>query len=102
MPRAWHEAAGWVVRESRHQRAAPLERERACEITYADGELRVDNDGARTRPARADGSGLRGLRERLAPLGASLDADPAGDGRWLVDRRASRLRPAQRHRPGAA
>ena len=82
MPRAWHEAAGWVVRESvtnvlRHSNASVVE------ITYTEERLRVDNDGARPNGSY-DGSGLRGLRERLAPLGASLDARPDGDGRWLV------------------
>ena len=83
MPRAWHEAAGWVVRESvtnvlRHSNASLVE------IAYADGAAA---GGQRRRPAERladDGSGLRGLRERLAPLGASLDARPDGDGRWLV------------------
>lgn len=82
MPRAWHEAAGWIVRESvtnvlRHSSA------RSVEISYADGQLRVANDGA--QPGGADGgSGLRGLRERLAPLGASLIAQPESGGRWIV------------------
>ena len=57
------------------------------EIAYADGRLRVDNDGARPDDA-ADGSGLRGLRERLAPLGASLVAR-AGRRRPLGRRGAS-------------
>jgi len=82
MPRAWHEAAGWVVRESvtnvlRHSSA------RFVEITYADGELRVDNDGAQPGGS-SDGSGLRGLRERLLPLGASLVARPGDGDRWSV------------------
>ena len=81
MPRAWHEAAGWIVRESvtnvlRHSSAA------AVEIAYADGRLRIANDGARSGDG-ADGTGLRGLRERLAPLGASLDARADGE-RWTV------------------
>lgn len=84
MPRAWHEAAGWVVRESvtnvlRHSSADHVE------IAYADGALRVANDGVRPdATADGDGSGLRGLRERLAPLGASLDAACDGADRWTV------------------
>ena len=83
MPRAWHEAAGWVVRESvtnvlRHSRASVVE------ISYADGQLRVDNDGAHDPGGLSDGSGLRGLRERLSPLGASLVAQPDGGDRWTV------------------
>ena len=82
MPRAWHEAAGWIVRESvtnvlRHSSATVVE------ISYADGRLQVDNDGAGA-DASPGGSGLRGLRERLAPLGASLAAGLDGDGRWVV------------------
>jgi two-component system, NarL family, sensor histidine kinase DesK len=82
MPRAWHEAAGWVVRESvtnvlRHSSASVVE------ISFADGRLRVDNDGARGGGS-ADGSGLRGLRERLSPLGASLEARPESGDRWAV------------------
>jgi two-component system sensor histidine kinase DesK len=82
LPRAWHEAAGWIVRESvtnvlRHSSATRVE------IAYADGRLRVENDGARAGGS-ADGSGLHGLRERLAPLGAALEARPGGDGRFSV------------------
>ncbi|MDO8212093.1 sensor histidine kinase [Conexibacter sp. CPCC 206217] len=82
MPRAWHEAAAWVVRESvtnvlRHSNASVVE------IEYADGQLRVDNDGARPGGS-SDGSGLRGLRERLIPLGASLVVQADGGDRWAV------------------
>jgi two-component system sensor histidine kinase DesK len=82
MPRAWHEAAGWIVRESvtnvlRHSNATVVG------ISYADGRLQVDNDGAGAE-ASPGGSGLRGLRERLVPLGASLGAGLDGDGRWVV------------------
>jgi two-component system sensor histidine kinase DesK len=82
MPRAWHEAAAWVVRESvtnvlRHSSASVVE------IAYADHELRVGNDGAHAGGS-ADGSGLRGLRERLLPLGASVRAGPDGEDRWVV------------------
>jgi two-component system, NarL family, sensor histidine kinase DesK len=110
VPRGWHEAAAWVVRESvtnvlRHSSA------RTVQITWADGCLQVANDGvgamagrddgagaARVdgasdgsglRPApvdgAGDGSGLRGLGERLAPLGASLrHAGPEGADGWRV------------------
>jgi two-component system sensor histidine kinase DesK len=82
MPRAWHEAAGWIVRESvtnvlRHSSATRVE------VGYADARLRIVNDGAGPGGS-ADGSGLQGLRERLAPLGATLEAQPDGDGRWAV------------------
>ena len=82
IPRAWQEAAGWVVRESvtnvlRHSDAGLVE------IAFAGGQLTVDNDGVKPGGA-ADGSGLRGLRERLAPLGASLTAQADGGDRWTV------------------
>lgn len=83
VPRAWHEAAGWVVRESttnvlRHS-AAGLVR-----ISYGDGELRVDNDGVPPDGVAApDGTGLEGLRERLEPLGATLVAGRSG-AHWTV------------------
>ncbi len=82
MPRAWHEAAGWVVRESvtnvlRHSSASVVE------FAYADGQLRIENDGAHPNGS-GDGFGLRGLRERLLPLGGSLAAYPHDDDRWAV------------------
>jgi len=85
LPRAWHEAGGWVVREAvtnvlRHSSASRVQ------IAYEGSELRVDNDGARPVDG-ADGSGLRTLRERLTPLGASLDAGPGDDGHWVVTAR---------------
>lgn len=84
MPRAWQEAAAWVVREAatnvlRHSRASVVE------IAYAaDGRLRIVNDGADPRRTSDGGAGLRGLRERLTPLGATLEAGPDGDDRWSV------------------
>lgn len=84
VPRGWHEAAGWVVREAvtnvlRHSAAERVD------ITYADDVLRVGNDGARPGDP-GDGNGLTGLRERLGALGATLEA--AGtDGRWTVTAR---------------
>ena len=86
VPRAWHEPAGWVVRESvtnvlRHSDASEVT------ISYADGELRVVNDGVDDSGAQAEGlsdeSGLRGLRERLEPLGATLTIE-SGHDRWAV------------------
>jgi two-component system sensor histidine kinase DesK len=87
VPREWHEAAGWVVRESitnvlRHSNA------RKVRISYRDGALRIHNDGVRigAGPRGLDaggGTGLQGVRERLQPLGASLTADLEGE-RWSV------------------
>jgi two-component system sensor histidine kinase DesK len=70
-----------VVRESvtnvlRHSTAALVR------ISYQDGCLRVQNDGV-TTTGQAPGSGLRGLAERLAPLGGRVEAGPEGD-QWTI------------------
>ncbi|MER5731924.1 histidine kinase [Streptomyces sp. NPDC002138] len=84
LPAAVQSALGWVVREAttnvlRHGDA------RECVIRLAGGDagavvLLVENDGAPPHPAGPPGSGLAGLRERLAALGGSLEAGtvPAG------------------------
>lgn len=57
-------------------------------ISFADGELRVDNDGLRPESTHLiaglrDGAGLRGPSGRLAPLGATAVAQRHGD-HWSV------------------
>ncbi|MGW3801758.1 sensor histidine kinase [Streptomyces clavifer] len=84
LPATVQSALGWVVREA----ATNVLRHgdpRLCVIRLrsAEGEARlvVENDGV--SPATAvspGGSGLNGLRERLASLGGSLEAGPTGDG----------------------
>ncbi|CAL9477722.1 hypothetical protein SUDANB120_02982 [Streptomyces sp. enrichment culture] len=87
-------ALGWVVREAttnvlRHGDA------RSCVIRLTvppeaaaggDGALTLDveNDGAPDAPAGPPGSGLAGLRERLAALDGTLEAGPLGDGRFRL------------------
>ncbi|WP_369030717.1 sensor histidine kinase [Streptomyces adonidis] len=94
LPASAEALLGWVVREAvtnvvRHSGAA------RCEITVAGAGERVrlsiaDNgDGTgvqRTPPARPDvgGTGLKGLRERLAAAGGSLEAGPRPQGGFLV------------------
>lgn len=94
LPNGWEEPAGWVVREAvtnilRHSRATTVA------VHYADGRLRVENDGVGGttaepvdgvlgRDADDDGTGLLSLRERLAPLGAPLTAGPTDGGGWAV------------------
>jgi two-component system, NarL family, sensor histidine kinase DesK len=73
LPQQWHEPAAWVVREAvtnvlRHSRASTVE------VSYAAGVLLVRNDGATLAPT-ADGTGLAGVRGRLAQLGAGLECD---------------------------
>ena len=96
MPRAWHEAAGWVVRESvtnvlRHSSASVVK------ISYADGRLRVDNDGAHPN---GSADGLRPERAARAPRAARRHARRARVRRRPLARRGRlpRLRPAQRRR----
>ncbi|GAA0947153.1 sensor histidine kinase [Nonomuraea longicatena] len=76
------DALGWVVREMatnivRHSDA------RHCRISLdsADGRIRllIRNDGVRHEPGRRRGSGLDGLRRRVAALGGALTADATGD-----------------------
>ncbi|MDB1086010.1 histidine kinase [Streptomyces sp. ACA25] len=82
-------ALGWVVREGttnvlRHADAAH------CTIRlHAPGGDRVvllmENDGARdTRPGAGDGSGLDGLRERLAEVGGTLTSARPGNGSFRL------------------
>ncbi|GAA4668841.1 sensor histidine kinase [Nocardioides nanhaiensis] len=84
VPRGWHEAAGWVVREAvtnvlRHSTA------RSVSLTFESEELRVHNDGVAVGSAgSATGTGLQGIRERLAPLGARLEAGSDGEHGWTV------------------
>ena len=71
LPAAWQEAAGWVVREAvtnvlRHSRASQVT------IEYPTAARRDQRRSHRRRVA--GGSGLAGLRERLAPLGVELTA----------------------------
>ncbi|MFJ3836084.1 sensor histidine kinase [Streptomyces sp. NPDC090054] len=85
LPGEVQSALGWVVREAttnvlRHGDA------RSCliRLTVPEGSgpvtLLVENDGAPDAPAGPPGSGLAGLRERLAAVGGTLLAGPAGGG----------------------
>ncbi|MEV7430692.1 MULTISPECIES: sensor histidine kinase [unclassified Nocardioides] len=74
LPEEWHEPAAWVVREAvtnvlRHSRAT------CVEVQYAAGALTVRNDGALPESGGdgAAGTGLAGVRSRLATLGAGLE-----------------------------
>ncbi|MFC5851686.1 sensor histidine kinase [Streptomyces chlorus] len=88
LPAQVQSALGWVVREAatnvlRHGDA----RRCAVDVRVLEGRavLTVENDGAPDGaggPGR--GSGLIGLRERLAEIGGTLRAGPAGDGRFVL------------------
>lgn len=89
LPAEVQSALGWVVREAttnvlRHGDA------RSCLIRLTNREgagtltLLVENDGVPEAPAGPPGSGLAGLRERLAAVGGTLHAGPAGGGRFRL------------------
>ncbi|MGV8873822.1 MAG: sensor histidine kinase [Rhodococcus sp. (in: high G+C Gram-positive bacteria)] len=68
------EAAAWVVREGvtnilRHSAAT------YCRIELTDSSIRLTNDHPGASTGRDDGTGLSGLRERLATVGGTLDTD---------------------------
>ncbi|MFC9328398.1 sensor histidine kinase [Kitasatospora sp. NPDC057015] len=81
---------GWVLREAttnvlRHSEAGHC----SVRLRLADGRavLELENDGvpAPARPARpGNGTGLRGLRERLAAHEGTLDLPPARPGSFLL------------------
>ncbi|MEV7522768.1 histidine kinase [Streptomyces sp. NPDC091371] len=88
LPADVQSALGWVVREAttnvlRHGDA------QSCLIRLtapAQGPvtLVVENDGAPDAPAGPPGSGLAGLRERLAALDGTLRAGPVDGGRFRL------------------
>ncbi|MCJ1678831.1 histidine kinase [Streptomyces sp. APSN-46.1] len=88
LPADVQSALGWVVREAttnvlRHGDA------RSCVIRLTvDDEgtltLLVENDGAPETPTGPPGSGLAGLRERLAVVDGTLSAGPVDGGRFRL------------------
>ncbi|GHI88451.1 sensor histidine kinase [Streptomyces xanthophaeus] len=100
LPSEVQSALGWVVREAttnvlRHGDAQSC----VIRLTVPEGgavTLVVENDGAPEVPAGPPGSGLAGLRERLAALDGTLQAGPVEGGRFrlraeIPGRQAQRL-----------
>ncbi|MGW0737247.1 histidine kinase [Streptomyces sp. NPDC002851] len=88
LPASVHSALGWVVREAatnvlRHGDAEHCSV--VLSVTEGRAELIVENDGVR-QPAqgRSGGSGLVGLRERLAEVNGELTAGPVRGGRFRL------------------
>ncbi|WP_330339044.1 sensor histidine kinase [Streptomyces sp. NBC_00557] len=87
LPADVQSALGWVVREAttnvlRHGDAGRcvlcLRVSQECVV------LTVENDGLAGTPDGGGGSGLAGLRERLAVVGGTLEAGPVDGGRFRV------------------
>ncbi|GAA4670154.1 sensor histidine kinase [Gordonia humi] len=81
VPRQFHEAAAWVVREGttnivRHSSAT------AATLTLGPAGMSLTNDGATA--VEGEHSGLRGLAERLDHVGSHL-ATAADDGRFTLE-----------------
>ena len=95
LPAAAQAALGWVVREAttniiRHSEATTVTID-LCVVhdagTGSAALLRIENDGAHppgVGGGTGGGSGLAGLRERLAALGGDLCANAPSGGRFLV------------------
>ncbi|MFB7593219.1 sensor histidine kinase [Streptomyces sp. NPDC056160] len=88
LPAPVQSALGWVVREAatnvlRH--GDPRQCLISLRVTGGRAELTVENDGVPDTPAAGrPGSGLAGLRERLADLDGLLRAGPADPGRFRL------------------
>lgn len=88
LPAPVQSALGWVVREAatnvlRH--GDPRQCSISLRVTGGRAELTVENDGVPDTPAAGrPGSGLAGLRERLADLDGLLRAGPADPGRFRL------------------
>ena len=80
---------GWVIREGvtnviRHSGGHRCE----IDVRYADGaatvEIRDDGTGAPGALPPSGGHGLRGLAERAAAVGGTLEAGPYADGGYRL------------------
>ncbi|MFF8261178.1 sensor histidine kinase [Streptomyces virginiae] len=88
LPSEVQSALGWVVREATTNVLRHGDAQRCLiRLTALEGgavTLVVENDGAPQAPAGPPGSGLAGLRERLAALDGTLQAGLVGDGRFRL------------------
>ena len=83
----------WVVREAttniiRHSNATAVKIDLEVSAPATSGSiavLRIENDGTPGRTSSTDGgTGLVGLRERLATLGGLVTAEAGSDGHFVV------------------
>ena len=89
LPGAVHAAGYRIVQEAltnalRHAGAAHVRVAVRREADAVRIEVRDDGGAARANGAGGSGSGVRGMRERAAALGGSLEAGPAPGGGWGV------------------
>ncbi|AZM90171.1 MULTISPECIES: sensor histidine kinase [Streptomyces] len=89
LPGEVQSALGWVVREAttnvlRHGDARSCLIRLAAPADSGTVTLLVENDGVPETPAGMPGSGLAGLRERLAAVDGTLLAGPAEGGRFRL------------------
>jgi signal transduction histidine kinase len=87
VPAAVQSAGYRIVQEALTNVARHAHASRArVDIRRADGMLTIEvvDDGTSAGPASSVGNGVRGMRERAAALGGTLDAAPAGSGGWQV------------------
>jgi two-component system, NarL family, sensor histidine kinase DesK len=80
---AHQELFGWVVREGltnvvRHAHAS------SCAVRLASSSVEIVDDGVGPAPAATPGSGLRGLRERVAAAGGVVEAGPVQPRGWRL------------------
>jgi signal transduction histidine kinase len=87
VPAAVQSAGYRIVQEALTNVARHAHASRArVSIRRADGMLTIEvvDDGASAAPTLSVGNGVRGMRERAAALGGTLDAAPARAGGWQV------------------
>jgi len=80
---AHQELFGWVVREGltnvvRHAHAS------SCAVRLASSSVEIVDDGVGSAPATTPGSGLCGLRERVAAAGGVVEAGPVQPRGWRL------------------
>jgi signal transduction histidine kinase len=76
------EALSNVIKHAGAAKAVVTVRQAPRELT-----VEVRDDGARVADPVQAGSGIRGMRERAAALGGTLEAGPGSDGGWAVTAR---------------
>jgi len=104
LPTAVHSAGYRIVQEALTNiaRHADARTTRVC-VRQVPGAVTIevadDGQGTRDPNGGASGNGLRGMRERAASLGGTLEAAQAGSGGWRVLARLPVAPPPHRRDP---